>query len=113
MIILVLGSLVWSEVNSIIYDDTMVRLEGEMKACVKKQSIYAHNIANAEVEGYQPIRFADELREIKSRPGFTEDKVIVAEEMGKMTKNKLRHQAYMRLYNMKLESLKQVINQGK
>ncbi len=96
-----------------LFDDTMLRLEGAIRETIRKQVIYAHNIANADVPDYKPIRFADELKEIKSRPGFTEDKVIIEEEMAKMTKNKFKHQTYLRLYNMKMQTLKKVITQGK
>jgi flagellar basal body rod protein FlgB len=113
-IVLVIFSLAWAaEVGSILFDNTTVRLEGEIKETVRRQSIIAHNIANSGVEGYQPIRFADELAELQQRPGFTEDKVIVEEEMAKMTKNRIRHETYLKLYQMKLKSMKQVMNQGK
>ena len=101
------------DVSGVLFDDTTVRLEGEIKETVRRQSIIAHNIANADVEGYQPIRFADELTEIQSRPGYTEDKVVIEEEMAKMTKNRIRHETYLKLYEMKLKTIKQVMSQGK
>lgn len=113
-IVLVLLSLAGAaEVGGILFDNTTVRLEGEIKETVRRQSIIAHNIANAGVESYQPIRFADELAELQQRPGFTEDKVVVEEEMAKMTKNRIRHETYLKLYQMKLKAMKQVMNQGK
>lgn len=106
--------LAWSaEATNFLFDDTTVRLEGEIKETVRRQSIIAHNIANADLPGYKPIRFAEELAEIEQRPGFTEDKVVVEEEMAKMTKNRIRHETYLKLYQMKLKAMKQVINQGK
>jgi len=101
------------KLEGVLFDDTMLRLEGEISECVRRQAIYAHNVSNADSPGYKPIRFADEKREIESRPGFTEDKVIIEEEMAKMTKNKFRHQTFLRLYNMKMQTLKKVITQGK
>lgn len=107
-------TLLWgAEVSNVLFDDTTVRLEGEIKETVRRQSIIAHNIANAGIDDYQPIRFADELAEIQQRPGFTEDKVIVEEEMAKMTKNRIRHETYLKLYQMKLKAMKQVMSQGK
>lgn len=102
-------------VEAILYDDTMLRLEGEIKKSIRKQAIYAHNVANAEVPGYKPIRFEEELKELEQRPGFTKDKdkVIIEEEMAKMTKNRMKHQTFLRLYNLKLEVMRKIVNQGK
>ena len=101
--------------DGLLYDDTMLRLEGEIKKCVRKQVIYAHNIANAKVEGFKPIRFEEELTELRQRPGWTpqNDSVVVEEEMAKMTKNRFKHQTYLRLYNLKMQVLKNVVKQGK
>lgn len=101
--------------EGVLYDDTMLRLEGEIKQSIRRQVIYAHNIANAKTEDFQPIRFEDELAELRTRPGFTEDEdeVIVEEEMAKMTKNRFKHQTFLRLYNMKVQTLKTVVKQGK
>lgn len=111
--VIVWSSVFAAEVGNVLFDDTTVRLEGEIKETVRRQSIIAHNMANADLDGYQPIRFADELSEIQQRPGFTEDKVIVEEEMAKMTKNRIRHETYLKLYQMKLKAMKQVMTQGK
>lgn len=108
-----LGCLWAADASSIMFDDTTVRLEGEIKETVRRQSIIAHNLANAGLEDYEPIRFADELDEIKKRPGFTKDTVIMEEEMAKMTKNRIRHETYLKLYQMKMKVVKQVISQGK
>jgi flagellar basal body rod protein FlgB len=97
-----------------LYDDTTVRLEGEIKNCVQQQGVIAHNIANADTDGYKPIRSAEEIQEIKARgTDINNDKVIVEEEMAKMTKNRIRHQSYLKIYNMLMQSKKTVISQGK
>ncbi len=100
----------FNNVEGGLYDDTMLRLEGEIKKCVRKQVIYAHNVANAQVDGYKPIRFEEELKELEERPDYSPetDKVVIEEEMAKMTKNRFKHQTFMRLYNLKLEVLKKV-----
>jgi flagellar basal body rod protein FlgB len=91
-----------------------VRLEGEIKNCVQQQGVIAHNIANADTDGYKPIRSAEEIQEIKARgTDINNDKVIVEEEMAKMTKNRIRHQSYLKIYNMLMQSKKTVISQGK
>ncbi len=102
------------KVADVLFDPTMQRIEIEMKECIRRQVIYAHNIANADVEGYKPVRFADELEELRHRPDFDEknDKVIVEDEMSKMTKNKFRHSTMLRLYNMKIQNLKTAVKQG-
>lgn len=102
-------------IEAFLYDDTMLRLEGEIKKSIRKQAIYAHNVANKDVPGYKPIRFEEELQELEKRPGWSKEKdeVVIEEEMAKMTKNRMKHQTYLRLYNVKLEVLKKIVNQGK
>ncbi len=104
-----------SKVDEVLFDSTMRRLEVEMQEAVRRQTVYAHIIANAGLEEYKPIRFADELQDLKQRPGFKEeeDSVIVEEEMSKMTKNHFRHSTLSRLYNMKITNLKTVVKQGR
>ena len=117
VILLILCSFLFAndakKVERALFDDTMLRLEGAIRETIRRQTIYAHNISNADVPNYKPIRFAEEKKEIESRPGFTEDKVIVEEEMAKITKNKFKHQTFLRIYNMKMQTLKKVITQGK
>jgi len=102
------------KIDDVLFDPTMQRIEIEMKECIRRQVIYAHNIANKDVDGFKPIRFADELEELRKRPGWSEnnDEVIVEDEMSKMTKNKFRHSTMMRLYNMKIQNLKTAVKQG-
>ena len=100
--------------NDLLFDDVMLRLERDIQETTRRQSIIAHNIANAEVENFQPIRFAEELKEIKKQPGgVSADKVVVEDEMVKMAKNRMRHQTYLKLYTMKTSTLKTVLSQGK
>lgn len=115
LVFLLLAQVGSAALEGLLYDDTMMRLEGEIKKCVRKQVIYAHNIANAKVDGFRPIRFEEELVELKQRPGWSpeKDKVVVEEEMAKMTKNRFKHQTYMRLYNLKMQVIKNVVKQGK
>ena len=119
IVIIVLVSLVSAlsaSVESLLYDDTMLRLEREIQQAVKRQAIIAHNIANAEVEGYRPIRFQDEIAVLEQRPGGYDpekDEVIIEEEMVKMSKNRLRHQALIKLYSMKMQTVNQVMSQGR
>lgn len=114
ILFIILNSILWA-VDELLFDDTTLRLEGEIKRAVRRQVIYAHNIANANIEGFKPIRFDDELAELQARPGWSEenDEVSVEEEMAKMTKNRFKHQTYLRLYNLKMQTLKTVVKQGK
>ncbi|MDR2431887.1 MAG: flagellar basal body protein [Candidatus Margulisbacteria bacterium] len=103
-----------AEVENILFDDVTVMLERDIQEATRRQAIIAHNIANAEVEGFKPIRFADELKEIEKKPGgVSADAVAVEDEMVKMAKNRMRHQTYLKLYTMKTAALKTVLNQGK
>lgn len=102
------------KVDDVLFDPTMQRIEIEMKECIRRQVIYAHNIANRDVDNFKPIRFADELEELRKRPDWNEatDEVVIEDEMSKMTKNKFRHSTMMRLYNMKIQNLKTAVKQG-
>jgi flagellar basal body rod protein FlgB len=106
----------WAQnIDDVLLDESMQRLLYGMKDSVKRQTIIAHNIANKDTPGYKPIRFAEELSEMMSRPGFDpqNDTVIEEEEMAKMTKNRFKHSTYIRLMNVKLEVLKKIVNQGR
>ena len=61
--------------EEVLFDPSMRQLMYGIKDSIKRQTIVAHNLANANVPGYKPIRFADELAEIMNRPGFTQDKI--------------------------------------
>ena len=103
-----------AKVEDVLFDDVTALLERDIQEATRRQAIIAHNIANADVEGYQPIRFAEELKEIEKRPGgVSADTVVVEEEMVKMAKNRMRHQTYLKLYTMKTATLKTVLSQGK
>jgi len=103
-----------ARLNDLLFDDVMVRLERDIQEATRRQAIIAHNIANADVEGFQPIRFADELKEIEKQPGgVSADRVVVEDEMVKMAQNRMRHQTYLRLYTMKTGTLKTVLSQGR
>lgn len=95
-------------------DMSLDMLEKEMRKTIWRQEIIAQNLANKDVPGYIPIRTEEELDAIfKQTRLVTADRVIQEEEMAKMTKNRMRHQALIRFYNMKMEMLRKVINQGK
>jgi flagellar basal body rod protein FlgB len=100
-------------VDDLLFDAVMVRLERDIKEATRRQTIIAHNIANAEVEGFKPIRFDEELKELAQKPGgVSADTVVVEDEMVKMAKNRMRHQTYLKLYTMKTATLKTVLSQG-
>jgi len=54
--VIILMGMSFAALQDALYDDTTTRLEGEMKNAVHEQGIIAHNIANAETDGYKPIR---------------------------------------------------------
>lgn len=117
-IILVLGilsaMLCAASVEDILFDDVTAMLGRDIQEATRKQAIIAHNIANAEVEGYEPIRFAEEIKEIEKKPGgISADAVVVEDEMVKMAKNRMRHQTYLKLYTAKTAAVKTVLSQGK
>ncbi|GBR75567.1 flagellar basal-body rod protein FlgB [Candidatus Termititenax persephonae] len=112
---LILGlSLALAAVEEILFDEVTLRLENDIKEATRRQAIIAHNIANAEIEGYQPIRFEEELRELRKTPdGVSKDRIVIEDEMVKMTKNRMRHQTALKLYTLKTGVVKTVLSQGK
>ena len=110
----ILLSLAAASVEEILFDDVTLRLERDIKEATRRQAIIAHNIANADVEGYQPVRFEEELRELRRTPdGVSNDRVVVEDEMVKMTKNRMRHQTALKLYTAKTGVVKTVLSQGR
>jgi flagellar basal body rod protein FlgB len=101
--------------EEVLFDPAMRTLVYGIKDSIKRQTIIAHNLANAQTPGYKPIRFADELARLQRRPGFklSDDIVVEEEEMTKMTKNRLKYATYMRLFTMKVDMAKNIVNQGK
>jgi len=101
--------------EEVLFDPAMRTLVYGIKDSIKRQTIIAHNLANSQTPGYKPIRFADELAQLQRRPGFklSDDIVVEEEEMTKMTKNRLKYATYMRLFTMKVDMAKNIVNQGK
>lgn len=94
-----------------IFDETFKNLEQSMKAAAAKQSVIAHNIANANVPGYEPMDFDEELGMAVKRIG--EKKVILEKEIAKMSDNSLRYSAYVKLLTQKLGILRTIVTQGR
>jgi flagellar basal body rod protein FlgB len=111
---LFLGTVLPAAVENILFDDVTVRLERDIQEATRRQAIIAHNVANAEVVGFKPIRFKEELKALQEIPGgVSADRVVVEEEMVKMAKNRMRHQTLLKLYTMKTSTVKTVLSQGK
>ena len=107
-------SLAGAAVEEVLFDDVTLRLERDIKEATRRQAIIAHNIANAEVEGYQPVRFGEEQRALSKTPdGVSKDRVVVEDEMVKMTKNRMRHQTSLKLYTAKTGAVKTILSQGR
>ena len=111
---LFLSALLPAAVENILFDDVTVRLEKDIQEATRRQAIIAHNVANADVAGFKPIRFKEELKALQETPGgVSADRVVLEEEMVKMAKNRMRHQTLLKLYTMKTSTVKTVLSQGK
>jgi len=94
-----------------IFDPTFSHLEGAMRAASAKQAVIAHNIANANTPGYEPLDFSEELnRAIKSAD---KKKVVIEEEMAALSDNSVRYSSYVKLLSQKINILRTIATQGR
>ncbi len=93
-----------------IFDPTFSKIEKGMEVTTKKQAIIAHNIANANVPGYEPLKFDEVLDRVVKK---TEKSVILEEEMKDLAENSIRHSSYVKLMSTKINVLRSVVTQGR
>ncbi len=92
------------------FDYAHLSLEEGMRKAAEKQAIYSHNLANANTPGFQPMDFDEELGKAVKR---VEKKVIIEEEMAKLSENSNRYSAYVKLMSQKMNILKNIVSQGR
>jgi flagellar basal-body rod protein FlgB len=94
-----------------IFDPTFNNLEKAMKVSATKQSVIAHNIANANTPGYEPLDFDAELGKAIKRQD--KKKVMIEEEMAALSENSVRYSAYVKLISSKMNVLRTIATQGR
>ncbi len=93
------------------FDETFTHLERGLKASAAKQSVIAHNIANANTPGYEPLEFDAELNKAVKRQD--KKKVVLEEEMAALSDNSIRYSAMSKLMTSKLNIWRTVATQGR
>ena len=94
-----------------VFDATLSNLEKGMQVSTKKQTVIAHNIANANTPGFEPLRFDEILDKVVKKEG--KKSVIIEEEMADLAENSIKYSAYVKLMSSKLNILKTVATQGR
>ena len=94
-----------------IFDSTFVGLEKGIERSTKIQSIIAHNIANANTPGFEPLKFDEMLNTAVRR--IDKKRVILEEEMADLSNNSLRHSAYVKLLTSKINVMRTVATMGR
>lgn len=94
-----------------IFDRSFEDLERAIQVSAKKQAIIAHNISNANTPGYE----AKEFDEILGRAVVRQNnkKVVLEEEMDRLSQNSLAYSSYVKLLSSKLGILRSIATQGK
>lgn len=93
------------------FDYAYISLENGMKEASEKQAVHAHNLANANTPGYVPMDFDEELgKAVKRQDG---KKVIIEDEMAKLSENSIKYSAYVKLLSQKINILRTIATQGR
>jgi len=94
-----------------IFDDTFENLQRAMDIATKKQAVLAHNIANIDTPGFEPLDFDEVLgkavKRIDGRP------LVLEQELAALTENSIRYSAYVKLLSSKINVMRAVATQGR
>ncbi len=93
------------------FDYAYISLEKGMKEAAEKQAVHAHNLANVDTPGYVPMEFDEELGKAIQRQD--QKKVVVEEEMAKLSENSMKYSAYVKLLTQKINILRTIATQGR
>ncbi len=93
------------------FDYAYLSLEKGMKEAAEEQAVHAHNLANVDTPGFMPLEFDKELGRAVKR--LDQKKVVVEEEMAKLSENSMRYSAYVKLLTQKINILRTIATQGR
>lgn len=85
-------------------------LENNIRECAKNQNVIAKNVANLNNPNYVPKTFDTELNDAQGR---LDRKVLLEQEMTKMSRNSIRYNTYIKLLTMKYQNMRKVATLGK
>lgn len=94
-----------------LFDESFGKLEKAMEIATQRQAVLAHNIANANTPGYVALDFDEELMQAVER--LDKKKVVLEEELSKLTENSIEYSAYVKLLSSKINILKTIAAQGR
>lgn len=93
------------------FDYTFLEIEKAMSNLVKNQEVHAHNLANINTPGYEPVEFDEELQKAVKR--LDNKKVVLEEEMAALSENSIKYTACVKLLTQKVNVLKTIASQGR
>lgn len=94
-----------------VFDNTFENLHIAMSNATKRQAILAHNIANMDTPGFEPLEFDEVLGKAVKR---AEGKPIVLEdELAALAENNIKYSAYIKFLSSKLNVMRMVASQGR
>jgi flagellar basal body rod protein FlgB len=94
-----------------IFDSSFSALERAMRVATMKQTVIAHNIANARTPGYEPMTFDEELMRAVKRQD--KKQVVIEEELNDLARNSGKYSAMTKLMASKVNILKTIASQGR
>ena len=101
-------------VDQMLFDNTSGQLGKAIVDSGVRQSAYAYNLANVATPGFKPVFFPEDRLFADAQPkGDLDTKDSVEFFMSKMTENRSRQAAYVKLYNIKMGIVRQVVTLGK
>ena len=98
-------------IDGLIYGSSFDNLERAIKEASARQKQIAQNIANIESDNFSQISFKDQLDKAQSK--LTDKKLLLDNELEKLSENNLKETSYSQLLSSKLKILKKVVTLGK
>ncbi len=102
------------DVQTGLFDPTIQTLGKAVMDSSQRQTGYSYNVANVLTPKFKPVFFPEDAEYLANLPkGNMEDKDSLEYFMTRMSENRNRQAAYVKLYNIKMGILRQVVTLGK
>ena len=91
-------------------------LEEALRLAIKRQSIYAYDIANIGTPGFKLVLLPDDqklLNELTIPDKTKQQEIILEFLMARMAENNKRYNAYLTLWKAKIDNNKRIVTLGK
>lgn len=102
-------------VSDVLFDDVVNKLGNSVMDASHKQAMYSYDIANIQTPGFKPILTPEDeefLRRTLPEDGMN-TQVMMEHFMARLTENRSKHSAYVKLMMTKLGITRQVATLGK